>query len=187
MLQIILVRYTNPEFYKQFWKTYIHPSRYQHRLTTPTQPITAQDLRITVLRIVGLYPEVIPLVLIFSLFLSDFIIDKVRAHSLLFCGGILFFVNLFLNLIIRSVTKMCSNRRTGAGRSGFYPSFHAQSAFSFAVFLEFHIATIRWGLIMMGLYRTSLASSFSSLWFSPRESMNGYWPQSPRSMRLLQI
>jgi hypothetical protein len=34
MLQIILVRYTNPEFYKQFWKTYIHPSRYQPTLTT---------------------------------------------------------------------------------------------------------------------------------------------------------
>jgi len=35
MLQIILVRYTNPQFYKQFWKTYIHPSRYHLRLTTP--------------------------------------------------------------------------------------------------------------------------------------------------------
>jgi len=35
ILQIILVRYTNPEFYKQFWKTYIHPSQYQLRLTTP--------------------------------------------------------------------------------------------------------------------------------------------------------
>jgi len=34
ILQIILVRYTNPEFYKQFWKTYIHPSQYQLRLTT---------------------------------------------------------------------------------------------------------------------------------------------------------
>jgi len=36
MLQIILVRYTNPQFYKQFWKTYIHPSQYQLTLTTPT-------------------------------------------------------------------------------------------------------------------------------------------------------
>jgi transposase-like protein len=36
MLQIILVRYTNPQFYKQFWKTYIHPSQYQPTLTTPT-------------------------------------------------------------------------------------------------------------------------------------------------------
>ena len=35
MLQIILVRYTNPELYKQFWKTYIHPSQYQPTLTTP--------------------------------------------------------------------------------------------------------------------------------------------------------
>jgi hypothetical protein len=35
MLQIILVRYTNPQFYKQFWKTYIHPPQYQSRLTTP--------------------------------------------------------------------------------------------------------------------------------------------------------
>jgi hypothetical protein len=35
ILQIILVRYTNPQFYKQFWKTYIHPSQYQLRLTTP--------------------------------------------------------------------------------------------------------------------------------------------------------
>ena len=35
ILQIILVRYTNPQFYKQFWKTYIHPSRYQLALTTP--------------------------------------------------------------------------------------------------------------------------------------------------------
>jgi hypothetical protein len=35
MLQIILVRYTNPRFYKQFWKAYIHPSRYRLRLTTP--------------------------------------------------------------------------------------------------------------------------------------------------------
>jgi len=35
ILQIILVRYTNPEFYKQFWKTYIHPSQYQLTLTTP--------------------------------------------------------------------------------------------------------------------------------------------------------
>jgi len=35
ILQIILIRYTNPRFYKQFWKTYIHPSQYQLRLTTP--------------------------------------------------------------------------------------------------------------------------------------------------------
>lgn len=35
ILQIILVRYTNPQFYKQFWKTYIHPSQYQPILTTP--------------------------------------------------------------------------------------------------------------------------------------------------------
>jgi hypothetical protein len=35
ILQIILVRYTNPQFYKQFWKTYIHPTQYQHTLTTP--------------------------------------------------------------------------------------------------------------------------------------------------------
>jgi len=35
MLQIILVRYTNPQFYKQFWKTYIHPSQYQPTLTAP--------------------------------------------------------------------------------------------------------------------------------------------------------
>ena len=35
LLQIILIRYTNPQFYKQFWKTYIHPSQYQLRLTTP--------------------------------------------------------------------------------------------------------------------------------------------------------
>ena len=34
ILQIILVRYTNPQFYKQFWKTYIHPSQYQFTLTT---------------------------------------------------------------------------------------------------------------------------------------------------------
>jgi len=27
ILQIILVRYTNPQFYKQFWKTYIHPTQ----------------------------------------------------------------------------------------------------------------------------------------------------------------
>jgi hypothetical protein len=43
ILQIILVRYTNPQLYKQFWKTYIHPSQYQSTLTTPTQPITAHD------------------------------------------------------------------------------------------------------------------------------------------------
>jgi hypothetical protein len=36
ILQIILVRYTNPQLYKQFWKTYIHPSQYQPTLTTPT-------------------------------------------------------------------------------------------------------------------------------------------------------
>jgi hypothetical protein len=36
ILQIILVRYTDPQFYKQFWKTYIHPSQYQ---PTPTTPI----------------------------------------------------------------------------------------------------------------------------------------------------
>ncbi len=35
ILQIILVRYTNPKFYKQFWKTYIHQSQYQPTLTTP--------------------------------------------------------------------------------------------------------------------------------------------------------
>jgi len=35
ILQIILVRYTNPQFYKQFWKTYIHPTQYQPTLTTP--------------------------------------------------------------------------------------------------------------------------------------------------------
>jgi len=35
ILQIILVRYTNPQFYKQFWKTYIHPSQYHPTLTTP--------------------------------------------------------------------------------------------------------------------------------------------------------
>ena len=29
ILQIILVRYTNPQFYKTFWKTYIYPSQYQ--------------------------------------------------------------------------------------------------------------------------------------------------------------
>jgi transposase-like protein len=34
ILQIILVRYTNPKFYKQFWKSYIHPSQYPLRLTT---------------------------------------------------------------------------------------------------------------------------------------------------------
>ena len=34
ILQIILVRYTNPQFYQQFWKTYIHPSQYQPTLTT---------------------------------------------------------------------------------------------------------------------------------------------------------
>jgi len=34
ILQIILIRYTNPQFYKQFWNTYIHPSQYQLRLTT---------------------------------------------------------------------------------------------------------------------------------------------------------
>jgi len=32
ILQIILVRYTNPQLYKAFWKTYIHPSQYR---TTP--------------------------------------------------------------------------------------------------------------------------------------------------------
>ena len=32
ILQIILVRYTNPQLYTQFWKTYIHPSQYR---TTP--------------------------------------------------------------------------------------------------------------------------------------------------------
>jgi len=36
ILQIILVRYTNPQLYTQFWKTYIHPSQYQ---PTPTTPI----------------------------------------------------------------------------------------------------------------------------------------------------
>jgi hypothetical protein len=35
ILQIILVRYTNPQFYRQFWNTYIHPSQYQPTLTTP--------------------------------------------------------------------------------------------------------------------------------------------------------
>jgi len=35
ILQIILVRYTNPQFYKRFWNAYIHPSQYQHTLTTP--------------------------------------------------------------------------------------------------------------------------------------------------------
>jgi len=35
ILQIILVRYTNPQLYRQFWNTYIHPSQYQPTLTTP--------------------------------------------------------------------------------------------------------------------------------------------------------
>ena len=35
ILQIILVRYPNPQFYQQFWKAHIHPSQYQLRLTTP--------------------------------------------------------------------------------------------------------------------------------------------------------
>ena len=35
ILQIILVRYTNPQFYKRFWNAYIHPSQYQPTLTTP--------------------------------------------------------------------------------------------------------------------------------------------------------
>ena len=35
ILQIILVRYANPQFYKQFWKTCIHPTQYQPTLTTP--------------------------------------------------------------------------------------------------------------------------------------------------------
>ena len=34
ILQIILIRYTNPQFYKQFCKTYIHPSQYQCIITT---------------------------------------------------------------------------------------------------------------------------------------------------------
>ena len=34
ILQIILARYTNPQFYQQFWKTYIHPSQYQFTHTT---------------------------------------------------------------------------------------------------------------------------------------------------------
>ena len=34
MLQIILVRYTDPQFYKEFWKTYIHASQMPLRLTT---------------------------------------------------------------------------------------------------------------------------------------------------------